>query len=153
MDYGYLGVTTLSLWPQLAERLELDVRTGALVQDVEQGSPAEEAGLKAGDEEIKFQGPAPIKVGGDVIVAVDGKALTRRSDLADVISELSAGDKVKLEVLRDDEHRTVTMELGRRPTGAKSGVPASTMQVSAGFVGRVKVWWRCQTRLRAATSR
>jgi S1-C subfamily serine protease len=36
------------LWPQLAERLELDVRDGALIQEVEPDSPAEQAGLRAG---------------------------------------------------------------------------------------------------------
>ena len=38
--------TTLSLWPQLAERLDLDVRDGALIQEIEDDSPAEEAGLR-----------------------------------------------------------------------------------------------------------
>jgi S1-C subfamily serine protease len=40
VDYGYLGVETLTVWPQLAERLELGVDSGALVQEVVDGSPA-----------------------------------------------------------------------------------------------------------------
>ena len=39
VDYGYLGVSTLILWPQLAERLDIGARAGALVQEVEAGSP------------------------------------------------------------------------------------------------------------------
>jgi S1-C subfamily serine protease len=116
VDYGYLGVTTLVIWPQLAERLDLGVRGGALVQEVEDGSPAEEAGLRAGEEEIDFQA-TPVRTGGDVIVAVDGRRLTRREDLADVISAMSAGEEVKLDLLRDGERRTVRVELASRPAG------------------------------------
>jgi S1-C subfamily serine protease len=115
VDYGYLGVSTLLLWPQLAERLDLDVSGGALVQAVEDGSPAEEAGIESGDDEITFQGQPDIRTGGDVIVAVNGRRLTRRDDLADVISSMSTGDAVRLELLHDGERRTLRVTLGRRP--------------------------------------
>jgi S1-C subfamily serine protease len=118
VEYGYLGVETLTLWPQLAERLDLDVATGALIQDVEAGSPADEAGIEAGDDAITFQGHPDIAIGGDVIVAVGGRRLTRREDLADVISSMSAGDEVSLDLLRDGRRRTVEVTLGRRPAGS-----------------------------------
>ena len=120
VDYGYLGVETLTVWPQLAERIDLNVNTGALVQQVVDGSPAEDAGLEAGDEEISFQGQDSIAVGGDLIVAVDGKRLTREHDLADEISAHSAGEKVELTVLRDGQRRILEVELGRRPAGSQS---------------------------------
>ena len=115
VDYGYLGVSTLILWPQLAERLDLGVSGGALVQAVEDGSPAEDAGIEPGDDEITFQGQPDITTGGDVIVGVNGRRLTRRDDLADVISSMSTGDRVRLELLHDGERRTVRVTLGRRP--------------------------------------
>jgi 2-alkenal reductase len=114
VSYGYLGVSSLVLWPQAARRLGLDVRDGAVVQRVEPNSPAEDAGLEAGDGEIEFQA-TPIPTGGDVIVAVDGRRLTRRDDLADVISAKRAGERVNLELLRDGKRRTVEVELGQRP--------------------------------------
>jgi S1-C subfamily serine protease len=117
VDYGYLGVSALALWPQLAERLDLDVRNGAFVQEIEKGSPAEKAGLRAGDHDIEFQAQR-ITVGGDVIVAVDGHPLTRSTDLADRISALSTGDQVSLDVVRDGKHRTVGVRLGERPRGS-----------------------------------
>ena len=114
VSYGYLGVSSLVLWPQAAKRLGLDVRDGAVVQRVEPDSPAEKAGLRAGDGQIEFQATS-IPTGGDVIVAVDGRRLTRRDDLADVISAKRAGERVNLQVLRDGEARTVEIELGQRP--------------------------------------
>ena len=114
VSYGYLGVSSVVLWPQAAKRLGLDVRDGAVVARVEPDSPAEEAGLEAGNGEIEFQA-ASLPTGGDVIVAVDGQHLTRSDDLADVISAKRAGERVTLRVLRDGERRTVEIELGQRP--------------------------------------
>ena len=115
VEYGYLGVSTQPLYPQLAKELELDVTAGALVSQVVNDSPADKAGLSAGDREIEFQGQRDIKADGDVIVAVDGRRLTRTADLADVISLRAPGDTVRLTVLRGDERRTVEVELGERP--------------------------------------
>ena len=117
VDYGYLGVGSQVLYPQLADRLDLGVGAGALVQDVEDGSPAEDAGIQAGDDQLTFQG-RPVPTGGDVIVAVDGRPLTLHSDLADVISSMGAGENVRLQLLRDGKRRTVEVTLGRRPSGS-----------------------------------
>jgi S1-C subfamily serine protease len=118
VDYGYLGVETLTIWPQLAERIDLRLNAGALVQDVVDDSPAEDAGLEAGNEDISFQGQDGIAVGGDLIVAVDGKRLTREHDLADEISGRGAGENVELTIVRDGERRMLDVELGRRPAGS-----------------------------------
>ena len=134
VDYGYLGVETLTIWPQLAERIDVNVDTGALVQKIVDGSPAEDSDLQAGNEDITFQGQDNIAVGaaaktvsvawqlavgGDLIVAVDGKELTREHDLADEISGRSAGEKIALTVLRDGKQREIEIELGRRPAGSR----------------------------------
>ena len=103
------------LYPQLAERLDLGVRTGALVQDVVDDSPPRTPGWRRATTRSTSRASADIPTGGDVIVAVDGEELTREHDLADVISSHRTGERVRLEVLRDGERRTVTVELGRRP--------------------------------------
>jgi S1-C subfamily serine protease len=118
VEYGYLGVRTVLLWPQLAERLGIEADDGALVQDVEPGSPAEDEGLDPGDETIDFQGQPDIPADGDVIVAVDGEPLTRTQDLSDVIGRHGEGDEVVLTVVRDGERRRVPITLGRRPLGS-----------------------------------
>jgi S1-C subfamily serine protease len=117
VSYGYLGVKSLSLWPQLAERLGVDAPDGALIQEIEDGSPAEQAKLREGEDEIEFQA-TNVLTGGDVIVAVNGHPLSRSDDLADEISAMSAGDEVQLELVRDGQHKTVRVRLGERPRGS-----------------------------------
>ena len=85
--YAYAGVTTQPIYPQLAERLDLDVETGALVAEVVDGGPADDAGLQAGDEPIRFQA-TQVDAGGDVIVAVNGEAIDSNADLPRLISLL-----------------------------------------------------------------
>jgi len=120
-EYGFLGVSTQALYPQLAERLGLDVDVGALVSEVVDESPADDAGLTAGDRLIEFQGQTRIAADGDVIVGVNGDRLTRTSDLSDVISQFDPGEEVELQVLRDGDERTFEIELGERPRQLESG--------------------------------
>jgi S1-C subfamily serine protease len=114
-DYAYIGVTTQGLYPQLADRLEIDAESGALIAEVVPGSPADEAGLEGGDQEIRFQG-AQVTVGGDVIASVDGERLVEEADLARLIALKNPGDTVTLEVIKDDgDTEDVDVTLGERP--------------------------------------
>jgi S1-C subfamily serine protease len=114
VDYAFLGVTSETIYPQLAEHLNLDTDHGAMVSEVVDGSPAAEAGLKAGTDESTFQ-LQRVKSGGDVILAVDGKPVFRNSDLSELIAAHKPGDTVTLEVLRDGEKAGVEVHLGSRP--------------------------------------
>ncbi len=115
VSYAYAGVTTQPLYPQLADRLGIDADTGALVSQVEPGSPADDAGLQAGDDRIRFQGQE-VDAGGDVITAVNGEKIVENSDLPRIVSRLNAGDKVTLDVIRDGEQQQIEITLGERPT-------------------------------------
>jgi S1-C subfamily serine protease len=114
VDYAYLGVTTQAVWPQLADHLGLDTDTGALISEVVPDGPADDAGLEASDDEETFQG-APIRTGGDVIVAVDGTRLQSESDLAELVARQRPGETVTIEILRDGESQEVEVELEPRP--------------------------------------
>jgi S1-C subfamily serine protease len=113
-DYGFLGVTTQALYPQLARHLDVDARDGALVVEVVNDGPADDAGIEAGDDQTSFQGVDDIPRGGDVILSVDGRALAGQDDLSDLIAQHEPGDRVRLEVIRGDDKRTVTVTLGDR---------------------------------------
>ena len=114
VEYAFLGVTSESLYPQLAEHLGLDTDTGALITDVVNGSPADDAGLKGSTGEDTFQ-LQQVKTGGDVVLAVDGKPVLENNDLSQLIAVHKPGDKVTLQILRDGDKQDVEVTLGSRP--------------------------------------
>jgi S1-C subfamily serine protease len=113
-SYAYIGVSAQALYPQLAERLELDTDHGGLIATVVPGGPADEAGLRGGDGNIIFQAQR-LRVGGDVILSVNGREVVEPSDLSEMISALHPGDDATLEVLRDGERIDIEVTLGERP--------------------------------------
>jgi S1-C subfamily serine protease len=113
--YAWLGVSTVAVFPQLAQAFKLPVDHGALVEQLTPGGPAADAGLKAGSgHEVTFQ-VARYKLGGDIITALDGRPIRRDDDLSLAIAQLDPGTRVTLQVWRDGAQRTVTVTLGRRP--------------------------------------
>jgi S1-C subfamily serine protease len=114
VDYAYLGVTSESLYPQLAEHLGIDADSGALITDIVDGSPADDAGLKGASDQTTFQ-LQQVKTGGDLVVAVDGKPVVQNNDLSELIATHKPGDKVTLEVIRDGDRAEVEVTLGSRP--------------------------------------
>jgi S1-C subfamily serine protease len=115
VEYGFLGVSAQTLYPQLARRLRLPVDHGSLVATVQKGSPAAKAGISPGTGKIDFQGQRNIATGGDVIVAVDGQPITQDVDLPELIGRKGPGQKVRLELVRGKKRRTVEVTLGIRP--------------------------------------
>ena len=112
--YGFIGISSQPMYPQLAGKLGLPVAHGALVADVVKGSPADKAGVRGGGKEIRFQASL-VKPGGDLITKVNGVTITRERDLGDLISRHRPGDSVKLELYRGHQRREATVELGDRP--------------------------------------
>jgi S1-C subfamily serine protease len=115
-EYAYIGVSTQTLYPQLARRLGLDTDYGGLLSEVVPDSPADEAGLRGGDEQIRFQA-AVFSAGGDVILAVDDHKLVQPDALPHFISLYRPGDTVELEVLSDGERKHIEVTLSKRPGG------------------------------------
>jgi S1-C subfamily serine protease len=119
-EYAYIGVSTAEISPQLAERLGLSEDHGALISELVPNGPADDAGLRAGGREIRFQ-DSRITIGGDVILAIDGREVVDSADLANYISSHRPGDEVTVEVLREDERDRVEVTLGTRPATVPSG--------------------------------
>src|SRR3954451_3090660 len=118
---AYLGVTSLTVDGQL-DALDLPVDHGALVQTVESGSPAEAAGIRAGNLQATLQGSNdPLVLGGDIITKVDAKAITTSDQRAELVSSHKPGDKVKVELVRKKATKTVTVTLGKRPSQLQTG--------------------------------
>jgi len=123
VERAYLGVTSLTIDGQL-DALDLEVDHGALVQTVEAGSPAAQAGLKAGDLQAQLSGQgdnSAVVLGGDIITKVDGKEIKTSDELSQLVSNHKPGDKIKLEVVRKKETKTITVTLGKRPSALQTG--------------------------------
>jgi S1-C subfamily serine protease len=110
---AYLGVSTRTIDEGL-EKLNLASADGALVQTVEPNSPADRGGLRGGNENEEV-GAETLRLGGDIIKAVDGEKVRDSDDVSQLIGERRPGDKVSLEILRDGTRKTLTVTLGRRP--------------------------------------
>jgi S1-C subfamily serine protease len=118
VEHAYLGVSGTDLTSEIADVLNLDVEGGALVQSVVPDSPADEAGIEAGDAEVTVAGQ-PFRAGGDLIVAVDGEPVAGVADVIAAVDAKRPGEELELTLQRAGEERTVTVELAERPAQAQ----------------------------------
>lgn len=113
---AWLGIWGAQLTPEIAQAMNLsDDQQGVLVLQVESGSPAEEAGLQASDEEVTLNGQT-VMIGGDIVTALDGNAASSLDELRDLIQTYEPGTEVTLSVLRDGETVEVPVVLAERPS-------------------------------------
>ena len=107
----YLGIQAIAFDPGFAQALGLPVQQGLLIEDVDQGSPAARAGLVGGDR-VVIAGMRRIKIGGDVITAVDGQPIASQLDMAVALDKDHPGDTVTLEIYRGTQKMNVQLTLG-----------------------------------------
>ncbi len=115
-QHPYLGISGLTLTPDLAQAMDLDGnQRGALVVQVSPNSPASQAQLQPSEETVELQG-RELAVGGDVITAFNGEAVRSMDDLITYLARSTeVGDTVTLTVLRDGEELDVEVTLEARP--------------------------------------
>jgi S1-C subfamily serine protease len=106
-----LGVRTIPIGPELADEMGLPVDYGLLIVQVTPGGSADQAGLRAGTERA-YLGNTPIMLGGDLIIAIDGKRVENEEDLSQMMNDHRAGDTVKITVYRNKKKLEVTVSLG-----------------------------------------
>ena len=94
--HGGIGVSLQSLSGDLGEYFGVEDGDGALITEVHEDTPAEEAGLQAGD----------------VIVAVDGHRVESPADVSELIRDHDEGDKVELSIIRERNEQQFSVEVG-----------------------------------------
>lgn len=107
---SYLGVMMQDIDRNLADAYKLPKPEGALITQVTPNSPAQKAGLRAGD----------------VILKLNGASVPRTSDLLYALNKVQPNQTVQFEVLRDDKTRNITATL----TTAPDETPATGTQAS-----------------------
>lgn len=95
-DYGWLGVYTQEVEPEMAKAFDLSVKYGAIVNEVINDGPADKAGIEADD----------------VIVEFNGKKVTDEDELVDYVRSTEPGEIAKLVVMRGDDKMDFEVEIG-----------------------------------------
>ena len=111
---GYLGVRMSEVDSDLADALGMNKPYGALINDVEEGESADNAGL----------------VPGDVIIEFDSKEIKFSSDLPHVVGQIKPDSSAKAKVIRDGKEITLDFVLGELPITSEQFTPAKTQQSS-----------------------
>jgi S1-C subfamily serine protease len=106
-----LGVSTIPLYPEVADQMGLAVDYGLLIVKVTPDSAADHAGLRGGTERA-YLGNIPITLGGDVIVAVDGERIESHEDMQAVMNRHRTGDTVRVTIYRGKRKMDVDVTLG-----------------------------------------
>jgi serine protease Do len=107
---GWLGVQIQPVTAEIADSLGLKTETGALIASPQSGSPAEKAGLQAGD----------------VITEVNGAEVKDARDLARKIADLPPGSDAKLSVVRNGKSEMVSLKIGEMPDKPVRNADASS---------------------------
>jgi S1-C subfamily serine protease len=118
VQHAFLGISGADLTQDVADVLNLDVDHGAIVQSVVPDSPADKAGIEAGNATVNVAGQR-IRAGGDVITAVDGNEVSGMDDVIDAVDSKQPGDTLELTLLRGGQERTVSVDLADRPAQAR----------------------------------
>jgi serine protease Do len=109
---GYLGVATDDLSPELAQRLGIPQQKGAVVNYVQDGSPAAKGGLRAND----------------VIVEVGGRPVSGKGSLTLLAGTRRPGDTVKVAFLRGGKRQEIEVKLSENPGAAGAEVLGMRVQ-------------------------
>lgn len=129
---GALGIVVQSLSGSLAKAFDVKDHQGVVLTQVEPGSPADKAGLRAGD----------------VIVEVNGRRVRHADDMRNIIGLQRIGEEIEMKVVRDgssksihavieepERHAVKGKELHARLAGALLGNPDSSMMGSSDALG------------------
>ena len=111
----WLGIKGKFVTDEVRNLIALPLVSGLLIIDVEDGSPAQTIGLRAGNLDVTIEGE-PWVLGGDILVAVDGQDVKSSEQYAKVLRPLKAKQSIDVTVFRDGTRRTLTVTLGERPT-------------------------------------
>ncbi|MFW9998417.1 MAG: S1C family serine protease [Candidatus Odinarchaeota archaeon] len=112
--YPWIGISMYPLIPEFAEFLNLKAQRGVIIAEVVQGGPADRAGLRGGDRQVQV-GNSLIPIGGDVIIEINGNAVSSPNELIRHIRDYQPGDNVKFRILREGKFLDIDVILGEKP--------------------------------------
>jgi S1-C subfamily serine protease len=115
-QHPWVGISGADMTPGLAKALKLNEPRGVLVVEVIGGSPAEKAGIKAGNNPTRVDGQT-VPLGGDIVLELDGHQIRKVDDILVYLQrEKSVGDTMDVTIVRGGELRHVNVHLEARPS-------------------------------------
>lgn len=111
----WLGIRGKFVTEELRNLIALPLVRGVLIIDMDEKSPAEAIGLRAGTLDVTIEGESWV-LGGDILVAVDGHEVKTMEQYNSVFGPLKVGQSIQLTVARDGEYLMKSATLGERPT-------------------------------------
>ena len=111
VQMAVLGIQGRALWPELANALNLSTNQGVLIEQVASNGPAAQAGIRGGSRTI-LAGLQELRIGGDVLTAIDGTPVTNNSDLTILLNRHRPGDTVTATIIRDGKKMNIKVKLG-----------------------------------------
>ncbi len=118
VEHAQLGIYAQAVDARIARVFHLPARAGLLVADVDPGSGAARAGIRAGTQHVTVDGETYV-MGGDLVVAADGRSMRTVEALREVVSAKSPGDAIRLDLYRGTTKHTVRVKLGRQPSSPR----------------------------------
>ncbi len=113
--HSWLGVSGIDMNEELAEKMDAPNTSGFLVINVVEDGPSDEAGIRGGDMQVEIRG-GTTRIGGDIIVGIEGQKVRDISDLLSYLSRnTEVGDTVTLKLYREGEYIEKEVTLDARP--------------------------------------
>jgi len=113
--HTYLGISGVDVDLDIKEAANLNVSWGFLIGTVVSGSPAAQAGIRGGNRDVTVLGQT-VRIGGDLLVGVDGLTVRRLNDLSVYLERNKRpGDRVTLTIIRGNQKLFIDVTLGERP--------------------------------------
>jgi S1-C subfamily serine protease len=115
--HAYLGIEATTIDPQIADALNLPVKSGVLVQQAIKGGPADKAGIRGGQTAATIEGTS-LRLGGDIITEIDGRKINSMDQVVNIVNAAKPGDVLDITVHRGGDTKHFTVTLGDRPSSA-----------------------------------
>ena len=106
---GWLGVVIQDITPDLAKSFNVTVTEGVLLSEIQENSPAKEAGFERGD----------------IVVEYDGKSIRDVNHLRNIVAQTEIGKKVKAKVLREGKEKELIVKIGEQPADLFAAAPGA----------------------------
>lgn len=138
----WLGISGKLIKKDLMEIINLPFVDGFLIETVDPGSPAQEAGLRGGGFPITIAG-TEFLLGGDILIEINGQPLDDPESSLKLMGSLKVGDKVRLTLFNKGETRSVEFNLPERPIlpGDLHSSASNTLLPVKGHLPKLPLQW------------